>query len=71
MVYRSGTKSMMKGGLNPNRAKREGNSLPSGGGPAKNVQGSGSMGGTAHKNTMSHTDGCCAKAGGHLMGKGC
>lgn len=59
------------GGLNPNRAKRETNSAPSGGGPAKGaIMGSGAPRAVPTKNAMSHSDGCCAKAGGHIMGKG-
>ena len=57
-----------KGGMNPDKERREAspNNVP-----AKNVEGSGKMGGmiAGAKNAMSHTEGCCAKASGHVMGR--
>lgn len=58
-----------KSGMNPNMERRE---QPSNNVPAKNVEGSGGMKGmlAGAKNAMSHTEGCCAKASGHVMGRG-
>lgn len=77
MMNRGYTSKQMRGrgaprlsrGMTPDKERRE---EPSGNTPAENVQGSraGGMGVAGAKGAMSSSEGACAKAGGHIMGRG-
>lgn len=69
-IGRSMTSQQLKGGAPSGEPKGKMNR----GKPAQSVSHNNTMGsgqsGVSTRNAMSHGEGCCAKAGGHLMGKG-
>lgn len=69
-IGRSMTQQQLKGGAPNGEPKTKMNRAK----PAQSVSHANTMGkgsgGVPTRNAMSHGDGCCAKAGGHIMGKG-